>query len=123
MVWWFVLLLVNGAAIAGAILARRYERRRVGLQLARLAVACATFLAASGLVLGAVGVYRVNTAVAGPAVDPSQKARILAEAISEAMNCTAFGLLALLIPGTISFLLYRRAAKELRPKDALSERH
>jgi biopolymer transport protein ExbB/TolQ len=27
-------------------------------------------------------------------VDPSQKARILAEGISEAMNCTAFGLLA-----------------------------
>ncbi|MEO8875358.1 MAG: MotA/TolQ/ExbB proton channel family protein, partial [Polyangiaceae bacterium] len=26
-------------------------------------------------------------------VDPSQKARILAEGISEAMNCTAFGLI------------------------------
>jgi biopolymer transport protein ExbB/TolQ len=28
----------------------------------------------------------------GESVDPSQKARILAEGISEAMNCTAFGL-------------------------------
>jgi biopolymer transport protein ExbB/TolQ len=29
----------------------------------------------------------------GESVDPSQKARILAEGISEAMNCTAFGLI------------------------------
>ena len=32
-------------------------------------------------------------AVGGESVDPSQKARILAEGISEAMNCTAFGLI------------------------------
>jgi biopolymer transport protein ExbB/TolQ len=32
-------------------------------------------------------------AVSGESVDPSQKARILAEGISEAMNCTAFGLI------------------------------
>ena len=35
-------------------------------------------------------------------VDPSQKARILAEGISEAMNCTAFGLLVAII-GLIGF--------------------
>ena len=36
-------------------------------------------------------------AVSGESVDPSQKARILAEGISEAMNCTAFGLIIALI--------------------------
>jgi hypothetical protein len=119
MAWWFVLLFVNVAAIAGAVLARRFERPRVGFQLARVALACATFLGGSGLVLGAVGVYRASTVIAGPAVDSSQKARVLAEAISEAMNCTTFGLIALLIPGTISLVLYRRAAKDLRTKGAV----
>src|SRR5215831_14659613 len=36
-------------------------------------------------------------AVSGESVDPSQKARILAEGISEAMNCTAFGLIIALL--------------------------
>lgn len=36
-------------------------------------------------------------AVSGESVDPSQKARILAEGISEAMNCTAGGLIVALI--------------------------
>ena len=41
-----------------------------------------------------VGLIKAFGAVGGESVDPSQKARILAEGISEAMNCTAFGLLA-----------------------------
>jgi hypothetical protein len=36
-------------------------------------------------------------AVGGESVDPSQKACILAEGISEAMNCTAFGLLSAIV--------------------------
>ena len=44
-----------------------------------------------------VGLIRAFGAVGGEAVDPSQKARILAEGISEAMNCTAFGLIAAII--------------------------
>src|SRR5882724_5247153 len=40
-----------------------------------------------------VGLIKAFGAVGGESVDPSQKARILAEGISEAMNCTAFGLL------------------------------
>jgi len=36
-------------------------------------------------------------AVGGESVDPSQKARILAEGISEAMNCTAFGLISAIV--------------------------
>lgn len=40
-----------------------------------------------------VGLIKAFGSVAGESVDPSQKARILAEGISEAMNCTAWGLL------------------------------
>jgi len=44
--------------------------------------------------LGTVsGLIQSFGAVSGEGVDPSQKARILAEGISEAMNCTAFGLI------------------------------
>lgn len=40
-----------------------------------------------------VGLIKAFAAVGGESIDPSQKARILAEGISEAMNCTAFGLI------------------------------
>jgi biopolymer transport protein ExbB len=46
----------------------------------------------SGLLGTVSGLIRSFGAVSGESVDPSQKARILAEGISEAMNCTAFGL-------------------------------
>src|SRR3954452_20499456 len=44
-----------------------------------------------------VGLIRAFGAVGGESVDPSQKARILAEGISEAMNCTAFGLISAIV--------------------------
>src|SRR5215831_11749300 len=47
----------------------------------------------NGLFGTIVGLIRAFGAVGGESVDPSQKARILAEGISEAMNCTAFGLI------------------------------
>lgn len=47
----------------------------------------------SGLLGTIVGLIKAFAAVGGESVDASQKARLLAEGISEAMNCTAFGLL------------------------------
>src|ERR1044071_7958645 len=47
----------------------------------------------SGLLGTVTGLITSFGAVSGESVDPSQKARILAEGISEAMNCTAFGLI------------------------------
>jgi biopolymer transport protein ExbB len=44
-----------------------------------------------------VGLIKAFGAVGGESVDPSQKARILAEGISEAMNCTAFGLMSAIV--------------------------
>jgi len=44
-----------------------------------------------------VGLIKAFGAVGGESVDPSQKARILAEGISEAINCTAFGLISAIV--------------------------
>jgi biopolymer transport protein ExbB/TolQ len=44
-----------------------------------------------------VGLIKAFAAVGGEGVDPSQKALILAEGISEAMNCTAFGLMSAIL--------------------------
>jgi biopolymer transport protein ExbB/TolQ len=51
----------------------------------------------SGLFGTITGLIKAFGAVGGESVDPSQKARILAEGISEAMNCTAFGLISAII--------------------------
>src|SRR6186997_3267344 len=51
----------------------------------------------SGLLGTVSGLITSFGAVSGESVDPSQKARILAEGISEAMNCTAFGLIVALV--------------------------
>jgi len=51
----------------------------------------------SGLFGTIVGLSKAFGAVGGESVGPSQKARILAEGISEAMNCTAFGLISAIL--------------------------
>ena len=67
----------------------------------------------SGLFGTIVGLIKAFGAVGGESVDPSQKARILAEGISEAMNCTAFGLLAAIIASSASpFSTARRSSIE-----------
>ncbi len=70
---------------------------------------------AVGLVGVVVGVLKARGAVGGESIDPSQKARILAERISDAMNVTALVLLVLLVIG-VAFAIYaavvrRRAAR------------
>jgi len=47
----------------------------------------------TGLLGTVTGLITSFGAVSGESVDASAKARILAEGISEAMNCTAFGLI------------------------------
>jgi biopolymer transport protein ExbB len=66
--------------------------RRTGFLalFANLAMLCGLF----GTI---VGLIRAFGAVGGESVDPSQKARILAEGIAEAMNCTAFGLISAIV--------------------------
>jgi biopolymer transport protein ExbB/TolQ len=63
--------------------------------------------------LGTVsGLIQSFGAVAGESVDPSQKARILAEGISEAMNCTAFGLIIALM-SLIGFAILNGKTQQL----------
>jgi biopolymer transport protein ExbB len=51
----------------------------------------------SGLLGTVWGLIQSFGAVAGASVDPTTKARVLAKGISEAMNCTAFGLVVAII--------------------------
>ncbi len=51
----------------------------------------------SGLFGTIIGLIKSFGAVGAESVDPSSKARLLAEGISEAMNCTAFGLFSAIV--------------------------
>lgn len=51
----------------------------------------------TGLFGTIVGLIKAFGAVGGESIDHAAKSRILAEGISEAMNCTAFGLLAAIL--------------------------
>ena len=91
---WFGLFgaLTNLAAIVllWAALRTRVVERLATLQ--RYAISCAvlaTFGGGLGVLLGLISAFG---AVGGESVDPSQKARILAEGISEAVNCAGVGL-------------------------------
>jgi hypothetical protein len=111
---WFlgVLILLGPACSVVALVlgARSLSRRRAP----RVAVFVTLFLASiAGLVALAgyvAGVLLAVGPVRGEQVDPSQKARALAEGISEAMNCGALALLiALIAIGWIGFWRWRRA--------------
>ncbi|MSP25566.1 MAG: MotA/TolQ/ExbB proton channel family protein [Myxococcales bacterium] len=63
--------------------------------------------------LGTVnGLIEAFGAVAGKSIDPSQKATILAAGISEAMNCTAFGLIVAII-GLLGFAVLNGRTQSL----------
>ena len=66
----------------------------------------------SGLLGTVSGLISSFGAVSGDSVDPSQKAKILAAGISEAMNCTAFGLIVALL-GLISFAILNGKTQSL----------
>lgn len=89
---WFSLALAGAVATVWWSV-RSWKRRR---DLNRWAKVLAGIVAASA-VLGSVGtlvgLLKVWGATGGTSVDPSQTARVLAEGISEAISCTAAGLL------------------------------
>jgi hypothetical protein len=73
----------------------------------KLIASLITALATSGALGTLLGLVRAFGAIGGESVDPSQKARILAEGISEAMNCTAFSLV-VWVPSAITALVITR---------------
>jgi hypothetical protein len=103
-------IVATGIALLGALVPlalllwwARWLRKTGAPRWVRLV---ASLLAASPLAsvpLACSGVVSSQAAVEGASVDPSQKARILAEGISETMNCTALGTILALIP--IAWLL------------------
>jgi hypothetical protein len=95
---WFLvaaILIVPPSSIVGLVLWARRLAKRPGVP--RVAALVAYGLAVvGGLVIASgvgLGVVTATSAVAGEAVKPSEKARQLAEGISEVMNCGALGLL------------------------------
>ena len=108
-----VWLVVGGVGAVGtAWLIRRVSKRRknasLGTKLIASVVAASAAFGALGTLLGLVMAFG---AVGGESVDPSQKARILAEGLSEAMNCTAFGL-AVWVPSVILGFVMTRGNKD-----------
>ena len=90
---------------------RRIWKRKPRASAATWVIALFVSVAATFAVFGTlVGLVMAFGAVGGESVDPSQKARILAEGISVAMNCTAFGVL-LWIPSMIVALVLTRPEK------------
>jgi len=86
----------------------RTWKRRKGASLAtKLLVAVVAAAAAFGSIGALLGLIRAFGAVGGQSVDPSQKARILAEGISEAMNWTALALV-FWVPSVIAALVLSR---------------
>lgn len=69
------------------------------------------FVAVAGALGTMIGIIKAIGAVGGESIDPSQKARILAEGISEAMNCTAFGVLVWVPSVVVTLLLIRKDKK------------
>jgi biopolymer transport protein ExbB len=72
------------------------ELPRIGARTPYLAL-LANIAMLSALLGTVSGLIKSFGSVAGESVDPSQKARILAQGISEALNCTAFGLVVAVI--------------------------
>jgi biopolymer transport protein ExbB/TolQ len=104
-VWPICFLIV----LAGIVVAFRLWRARPANKVIRkvtaIYVAATTLTMVLTFIAVLVGVLKAFGAASGEADDPSQRARALAEGISEAMNCTAFGTLVAL-PLAIFVLVY-----------------
>jgi uncharacterized SAM-binding protein YcdF (DUF218 family) len=101
-----VLLLLAVAGVASTVwLLRRLWKTESSPTKAVAGVTTTLMMfGAGGTVMGVVKAFG---AIGGESVDPSQKARILAEGISEAMNCMAFSS-AVWVPSVIAALLITR---------------
>lgn len=107
LVVWFALGLIVLGATARWL--RKVWRRRAELPLSTKFVAMLVAAAALFSSLGAIGgLVKAFGAVGGERIEPSQKARILAEGISDAMNYTALGFLVVVTAIALSRLLKKR---------------
>lgn len=113
---WIALSIAAVAGTARLLVLVWRRRARVGAPARVLA----PFVAVVGLFGGGGTLWGLGTAfraVAADGVDPPQKARYLAEGISEAMNCTAFGLL-IWLPSAIALTLLAKKSAGAPPPGA-----
>ena len=108
--WLIVAGLVDVALVLVALRARQCERPRVRLRQLTLTYLALLFLVVVGG--AALGVHAALVVAGSDAVDPSQKARLLAKGISEAMNSSAFGITLLALPTLVAFVLFVKSPKE-----------
>ena len=80
----------------------RYQASHRSLIAWMLTTAVLFALGICGMLMGLIKAFG---AVGGESIDPSQKARILAEGISEGMNCSVLGLLPLLVMPVVLVVL------------------
>jgi hypothetical protein len=99
-----LLLAVTGVGVTVWMVQRVWKQAAF---VGKLVVSLVATLAVSGAAGTLVGLITAFGAVGGESVDPSQKARILAEGISEAMNCTAFSVM-LWLPSAIAVAVMSR---------------
>lgn len=95
-----VCVLANVAAVLSLIAGRRSDRPRRYAARAALCTLATIATAVIAYVAGMAGAFR---AVAS--ADASQKAALLARAISEAMNVSVFALVATLVPAGVTIFL------------------
>lgn len=109
MLWPILIVAINFGLIAGAVWLRRGARPRN--MLGRLVLVLAVLLFGSTAMSIGIGATAGMTAIGGEMIEPSQKARIMAETVSEAINCAAFSVLTLLPPTIVTLILFLRTPK------------
>jgi hypothetical protein len=110
-----LLLFALGMWLTVQVVSRTWKRRRTTPALARIVVLFVALAAAFGVFGTVVGLYEGFTAVGGEDIEPSQKARRLAEGISEAMNCGALAIL-VWVPSIVLALVLTREPKNGAPR-------
>jgi hypothetical protein len=112
------LLLVPPASLVGVVLWARSLKRTQRAPKFAAHVAYGVAVVGVLAIVGGLGLgfSSSTSAVTGDTVQPSEKARHLAEAISDAMNCEAFGvLLSGIAAGWLLFWRWRARAGSGRP--------
>jgi hypothetical protein len=106
--WW--ILGAAGVYVVGSLLVlREWRTRRPGTNLAKVALAAFVVLQTFIAWVLVFGLVKSLGAVGGESVDPSQKARILVEGVSEGLAATAIGIVAIEVSSLLLtvFLLRR----------------
>jgi biopolymer transport protein ExbB/TolQ len=107
---WF-LIGITGVATTAWLVLQVWDRRKKHSRTLKALTVVGVAGGACGALGALVGAVKAFRAIYRESVDPMQKARLLAEGISEALNCTAFALL-LWFPSMLATLLLLRKARK-----------